>query len=270
MTDLQLDDVNPMAPMLDAVPPRRRPAPRLLPVGQRLLRTWDFHQGADSSAAAYYNVVWRNLLALTFDDDLPKSASPDGGDRWYAVVTQLLERPDDPWWDDSTTDDQVETRDDILRTRDARRPRRADQPAGARPDRVDVGPPAPADLHNRTLGRVRHRAGRRGSSTADGWQVGGGSAIVDAIGWDAVEGYDVTWVPSMRMVVSLADLDKSRWVNLTGASGTPSTALHRPDRAVGRRPDAASGRSPDPSVDAAEDRLTLDGRVSGGGTTRTG
>jgi penicillin amidase len=26
-------------------------------------------------------------------------------------------------------------------------------------------------------------------------------------------------VPSMRMVVDLADLDSSRWVNLTGASG---------------------------------------------------
>ncbi len=32
-------------------------------------------------------------------------------------------------------------------------------------------------------------------------------------------GYDVVWVPSMRMVVNLADLDRSRWINLTGASG---------------------------------------------------
>ena len=29
----------------------------------------------------------------------------------------------------------------------------------------------------------------------------------------------MTAAPSMRMVVSLADLDASRWVNLTGASG---------------------------------------------------
>ena len=43
--------------------------------------------------------------------------------------------------------------------------------------------------------------------------------MVDATGWDASEGYDVNWVPSMRMVVSLANFDDSRWVNLTGASG---------------------------------------------------
>ena len=31
--------------------------------------------------------------------------------------------------------------------------------------------------------------------------------------------YDVTAAPSMRMVVSLADFDDSRWINLTGVSG---------------------------------------------------
>lgn len=51
------------------------------------------------------------------------------------------------------------------------------------------------------------------------WNVGGGEAAVDATGWNAAGGYKVTWVPSMRMVVNLADLDKSRWINLTGASG---------------------------------------------------
>jgi penicillin amidase len=42
---------------------------------------------------------------------------------------------------------------------------------------------------------------------------------VDATGWNAAGGYGVIWVPSMRMVVNLADLDKSKWINLTGASG---------------------------------------------------
>jgi penicillin amidase len=53
----------------------------------------------------------------------------------------------------------------------------------------------------------------------DDWRVGGGDSIVDATGWDAGQGYDVTSAPSMRMVVSLADFDDSRWINLTGASG---------------------------------------------------
>ena len=37
-------------------------------------------------AAAYFNVVWRNLLELTFHDELPVRTWPDGGDRWFAVV----------------------------------------------------------------------------------------------------------------------------------------------------------------------------------------
>ena len=48
----------------------------------------------DSAAAAYFNVVWRDLLELTFQDQLPEAAWPDGGERWFAVVEQLLERPD--------------------------------------------------------------------------------------------------------------------------------------------------------------------------------
>jgi penicillin amidase len=52
-----------------------------------------------------------------------------------------------------------------------------------------------------------------------GWEVGGGGAIVDATSWDAREGFEVVAAPSMRMVISLADLDDSRWINLTGVSG---------------------------------------------------
>ena len=51
------------------------------------------------------------------------------------------------------------------------------------------------------------------------WNLGGGEAAVNATGWNAAGGYDVIWVPSMRMVVNLDDFDKSRWINLTGASG---------------------------------------------------
>ena len=51
------------------------------------------------------------------------------------------------------------------------------------------------------------------------YELGGGSAVVNAIGWDATVGYGVDWVPSMRMIVDLADRDASRWINLTGASG---------------------------------------------------
>jgi penicillin amidase len=50
-------------------------------------------------------------------------------------------------------------------------------------------------------------------------EVPGGDSVVNVSGWLATEDYSTVWTSSMRMVVSLADLDDSRWVNLSGASG---------------------------------------------------
>ena len=55
------------------------------------------------------------------------------------------------------------------------------------------------------------------------YEVGGGSSTVDATSWDASDGYAVTSSPSMRMVVSLADLDESRWISMSGVSGHPAS-----------------------------------------------
>ena len=256
MADIQLDDVHPLAAEL---------TPYLLDIdlhgyfaaGQRELRQWDFHQGADSAGAAYFNVVWRNLLALTFHDDLPEEIWPDGGDRWYAVVGNLLTEPHAAWWDDKTTDGVVETRDDILAQalRDARDELTRRQSLD--PDEWTWGHLHRLDLHSPTLGEsglgpVEWLVNR------DGWQVGGGSSTVDATSWDAADGYDVTSAPSMRMVVSLADLDDSRWINLTGVSGHPFNS-HYTDQtdlwAAGETLPWAFTRD---AVDAAaEDVLTL-------------
>ena len=187
--------------------------------GQRLLNGWDYRQGPESAAAAYYNAVWMNTLALTFHDELKESVWPDGGGRWFEVMRRLLAEPESHWWDDVSTDGVIETRDDILEqamadARDElvrRQSRRA----------VDWtwGHQHQMDLENSTLGQSDIGA-VKWLFNRGGYQVGGGGEIVDATSWDAsTDEYDVTAAPSMRMVVSLADLDKSRWVNLTGVSG---------------------------------------------------
>ncbi|MFD1825818.1 MULTISPECIES: penicillin acylase family protein [Mumia] len=192
--------------------------------GQELLRGWsDQKQDRDSAAAAYFSAVWRNLLARTFHDDLPQDVWPAGGERWFEVVRRLLNSPDSDWWDDRTTKSVRETRDDILRTamRDARDEMTRRQSLD--PDRWSWGNVHTLTLENQTLGTsgiaLVEKLFNRGP-----YEVGGGSGIVNATGWDAAEGYEVIAVPSMRMVVDLSDLDKSRWINLTGVSGH---AFHR-------------------------------------------
>ena len=218
MAGLQLDDRHPLAPVLVPHLLEQRLPRGYRAAGQRVLADWDFGQDADSAGAAYFNVVWRNLLELTFHDELPEEAWPEGGERWFAVVTDLLEDPDDPWWDDATTEGVLEDRDDILEQalrlgRDELTRLQARNPADWEWGRLHR-----LDLENQTLGTsgigLVEWLVNRGP-----WRIGGGQATVDATGWDAREGYAVTTAPSMRMVVSLADFDESRWVNLTGVSG---------------------------------------------------
>ncbi|MGZ4450149.1 MAG: penicillin acylase family protein, partial [Nocardioides sp.] len=219
MAALQLDDRNPVAPalvpyLLDVDLPPGYPSD-----GQRLLRGWDFHQPADSAAAAYFDVVWRTLLADTFHDDLERDLWPDGGDRWVAVVERLLRQPDNRWWDDAGTD-QVETRDVILRRALLEARDTLTRLESVNPREWTWGHLHQLHLDSQTLG-ASDLAPVRWLVDRGPWDVGGGSAAVDASSWDAADGYDVTSAPSMRMVVSLGDLDRSRWVNLTGVSGHP-------------------------------------------------
>jgi penicillin amidase len=185
--------------------------------GQDTLRGWDFSQPADSAPAAYFNIVWKNLLALTFHDQLPESAWPDGGSRWFEVIRNLIVQPNSGWWDKQGTP-QRETRDDILREALVTARSEITTKMAREPSNWQWGRLHKLTLTNQTLGTsgigVVEKLFNRGP-----YELGGGSSTVDATGWDASDGYTVTATPSMRMVVDLSDFDKSRWINLTGVSG---------------------------------------------------
>ncbi|GAA1349444.1 penicillin acylase family protein [Streptomyces beijiangensis] len=223
---------------------------------QKLLEGWDYIQEADSASAAYFNAVWRNILMLSIGDKLPKelrakgdcinvhpagdtgpvdsqdsldrecgqrdadSAQPDGGDRYFEVMRKLVKEPDSPWWDaaKSSVDKSTHGRDNLFARamKDARW--ELTSKLGKDIDTWTWGRLHQLLLRNQTLGTsgpsLIQRVLNRGP-----WKLGGGEAAVDATGWNAAGGYGVIWVPSMRMVVNLKDMDKSRWINLTGASG---------------------------------------------------
>ncbi|HEX6936610.1 MAG TPA: penicillin acylase family protein, partial [Actinomycetes bacterium] len=187
-----------------------------------LLRDWDLRQTEDSAGAAYFNAVWRHLLRHTFADELPRPERADGGSRWMLVVTRLLDEPGSGWWDDVRTD-QVEDRDAVVvasmrSAYDELRDRLGDAPADWRWGELHALPLESPSFGQSGIAPVEWLVNR---GPVD---VSGGEATVDATGWTARHGYETDWVPSMRMVVDLADPDASRWVNLTGASGH---AFHR-------------------------------------------
>ncbi|MFD8419856.1 penicillin acylase family protein [Streptomyces sp. NPDC059466] len=222
---------------------------------QKLLEGWDYTQDADSAAAAYFNAVWRNILKLAFGNKLPKElrvkgqclyvdpvdttgpadddrkvlecgqrdadqAQPDGGDRWFEVIRKIIDDEHNDWWKAPKTrlDKAIDTRDELFvrAMKDARWELTAK--LGKDLDTWSWGRLHRLFLKNQTMG-TEGPAFLKYMLNRGPWKLGGGEATVNATGWNAAGGYGVVWVPSMRMVVNLDDLDKSKWINLSGASG---------------------------------------------------
>lgn len=256
MQKMQMDNSSAIAALLVPRLMKIGVADKHVREAQKLLEGWDYTQESDSAAAAYFNAVWRNILKLAFGNRLPKelraegdclnvppakstgpldeqkrlvrecgqrdadSAQPDGGDRWFEVVRNLVEDPDNEWWKVPAKgrEDALESRDDLFgrAMEDARWELTAK--LGKDMSTWSWGRLHQLTLRNQTLGTegpdFLQRALNRGP-----WNLSGGEAAVNATGWNAAGGYEVVWVPSMRMIVNVGDWDKSRWINLTGASG---------------------------------------------------
>ncbi|MEU6013812.1 penicillin acylase family protein [Streptomyces sp. NPDC047515] len=256
MQKMQMDNTSEIAALLVPELMKINISDKSVREAQKLLEGWDYTQESDSAAAAYFNAVWRNILKLAFGDKLPKelrvkgeclnvtradssgpvdeqgklvrecgrrdadTAQPDGGDRWYQVVANLMDDPNSDWWKSprSGRDAATENRDQLFARAmtDARWELTAK--LGKDITTWSWGRLHQLTLKNQTLGTegpgLLQRVLNRGP-----WNIGGGEAAVNATGWNAAGGYDVVWVPSMRMVVNVGDWDKSRWINLTGASG---------------------------------------------------
>ncbi|MBA2774382.1 MAG: penicillin acylase family protein [Nocardioidaceae bacterium] len=216
MTAIQLDDFSALAERLTPMLRSIRLDDAYYQRGQEVLHRWDFRMNGNSSGAAYFNAVWDELLDLTFSDQLPADALPEGGSRWWAVMEDLVNDPDSAFWDDVNTP-VVEGRNDILR-------RALMQ---GRDDVTELSSRNPVDWRWGMLHQLTLRNQSLGSADSPvaflfnrgGYELGGGPSVPNATSWDATVGFEVSAVPSMRMVIPLDDLDAARWINLTGASG---------------------------------------------------
>ncbi len=183
-----------------------------------LLRNWDYQAQADSAPAAVFNAFWRHLLQNTFNDDLIERYWPDGGSRWNEVMRNMVHDPDNFFWDDKTTADVVETLDDIMRESFVDGVAELEDMFGNDVLKWNWGDMHAATFQNTTLGEsgvfLIEDLLNRGP-----FPVGGGEAIVNATGWSVKDGYQTNWLPSMRMIVDLGDLDNSLTVHTTGESG---------------------------------------------------
>ncbi|GAA4421331.1 penicillin acylase family protein [Georgenia halophila] len=198
-----------------------------------LLRVWSaegFPTHTSSAGAVYFNAVWTNLLELTFADDLPTGQSADGGARWLLVVERLLEDQQNPWWDDRTTVNVVEGRDEILRQALVTARQELTNTMGKDPASWEWGKLHQYAPTHPVLGGDTLPAPVQWMFNPTPVEVPGGTSVVNATSFStsAVDelgrpDFTVTTGPSMRMVVDMADLDASTWVTSTGTSGHPGS-----------------------------------------------
>lgn len=186
--------------------------------GQRSLVGWDYRADPDSAAAAYFSVVAEELVNRVFADRRPEGVSFGGGDRWFAVLAELMEQPDSPWWDHPATE-EVEGRDEALVAAMTEARKQITARLSRDPSGWSWGKLHTVELKHQTLGSV-------GIAPLD-WifnrgplPVGGSTAVINAMAWRMGEGdFTVTAGPAMRMSVDFSDLDQSQWINQSGVSG---------------------------------------------------
>jgi len=188
----------------------------------RLLE-WDAQMNPDSPEAALYNYFWVELVNATFNDQLPKSIAANGGQRNMETMFHLSQDEKNPWWDDITTPNVKETRDDIL--------------ARAFADGYDTGKDAQGDdwtkwrwgaMHTITM--VESPLGQSGIGLIEAifnrgpFPVSGSEGVVNKISWNAIDGFEASSAPALRIVHDLSDYANSQMIFNGGQSGHPGDA----------------------------------------------
>ncbi|MBD2611792.1 penicillin acylase family protein [Nostoc punctiforme FACHB-252] len=207
-----------LVPLLQAI---AVDTPRLQ-VAQKLLKDWNLQLEMTSPTAALFEVFWKHLLADIFHDQLPKRYFPDGGDRWYSVVANLLKQPNSSWWDNRNTP-KVENRDQILRESLTKAVDELERIQGKDPKNWNWGTLHTVTFRHSTLGKsgvppIEALFNRGVFATA------GNGETVNANRWMANKSFEVNEIPSLRMIVDLGNLDNSLAIHTPGQSGH---AFHR-------------------------------------------
>jgi len=186
-----------------------------LQAAQDLLRGWDYQADLDCAPAALYMVFWQHLVENTTQDNLPDGFQIGVDSRAKEIIRRLLNQPDNPWWNDASTPER-ESLEDILQLTLEESYRELVKTQGKDPDDWQWG-----ELHTVTF---LHQVMDSFPFVRDAFNQGpfptsGGNEIINATGWNPDQPYQVDWLPSMRMIIDLNNLDNSLSIHTTGQSG---------------------------------------------------
>jgi penicillin amidase len=192
---------------------------------QLILSEWDRDMAVDSPGAAAYALAFQGLLGELLRDEIPEShwsASRLLGNtsRVHAFLVNILSESENPWWDDVTTLERVEERDEIILRALAWAVHRGKDLLGDSMDRWRWGELHTVTFRNQTFGDSGIGAiealFNRGPLPAPS-----GLDQVYSLDYDLSDPFEATHHTSMRQVIDLSNLDASVLMHSTGQSGHP-------------------------------------------------
>ena len=187
------------------------------------LLSWDGRMDMDSAGAALYAYFWQSLLEESLKVRIPRSlwnpdTALDSNSRLLNTMYQLLQDPQHSFWDNPTTLDVRETRDEVLVSAFEKALAKGIKALGKDVGKWRWGKIHTAVFKNQTFGKSGigpiEAIFNRGPVP-----VNGGFQQVNSTDWKPNTPFTVSWVSSMRQIIDLSNLSATLSMHTTGQSG---------------------------------------------------
>ena len=183
-----------------------------------ILESWDRSDGKDSAAPLIFQAVYNTFALLTFSDELGEELAKTMLDvqyYWHERFENMVTRDTSKWFDDITTPDKKETRDDLFRLAGKKVMADLSEKLGSDPNDWRWG-----DVHGIDFFSPLARSGfLKGLFGSGPHPMDGSAETLYRAKFQPSGDYSVTFSAALRMVADLSDNDKVMAVMSCGVSG---------------------------------------------------
>ncbi|MCC6975828.1 MAG: penicillin acylase family protein [Anaerolineae bacterium] len=186
---------------------------------------WNYRLDMGSGQALLYEKFYNTLSTKIWQDEL--QGEPSTGDMLMWSNHLLLDQPNNPIWDDLTTTNLIETRDEIIKAAFMEAYQETIGIFGADYRQWKWG-----DAHLAAF--VSNPLGASGIGPIESYVnggpvgIGGGTATLNRASYASDGGrYYATTISTLRIIYDFSDFDQSLWMHTTGQSGHPASNHYR-------------------------------------------
>jgi len=184
----------------------------------QILSGWDFHDEIAQAGPTIFQSVYRHFARITFLDELGEDATRTMLGNWYFWQERLhamLQRNDSVWFDDISTPDLVETRDDLFYHAALKAKKELEESLGHAPEKWKWG-----EVHTiEHVSPIRRKGFGKGLLGGGEYPAGGSSETLLRNYFEFNNPFSVKVSDSLRMVADLADSEKVLAILPGGVSG---------------------------------------------------